>query len=226
MSDHDRQVGDPEVTDVRLPEKWLNDRRLVKLSDPAYRLFVASLLWSVTNRTDGMIETADLPTIPHVDTSHVSELVAGRLWRDISGGWVIADYSATQTARGELERLETIRRGDRERKARERATKASSQHVPPDVSAGSPPDASMRTVEARTGQDRDRLGQEGLPPDENENELIESPPVASRLKSPPRRHVPAPPVGVLACDLCSSIGPTRIDGCGRRVCVDGCGGPS
>jgi hypothetical protein len=39
------------MTDARFPERWLNDRRLLRLSDAAFRLFVISLTWSVSNRT-------------------------------------------------------------------------------------------------------------------------------------------------------------------------------
>jgi hypothetical protein len=50
--------------DARYPERWLNDRRINRLTDQAYRLFVCSLAWCVSNRTDGILEAADLLTIP------------------------------------------------------------------------------------------------------------------------------------------------------------------
>ena len=40
------------MTDARLPERWLNDRRLQRHSADHYRAFVNALLWSVANRTD------------------------------------------------------------------------------------------------------------------------------------------------------------------------------
>jgi len=48
------------VTDARFPERWLNDRRVLRLSDPAFRLFVIPLTWSVSNRTDGDLYDDDL----------------------------------------------------------------------------------------------------------------------------------------------------------------------
>ena len=43
------------MTDARMPERWLSDRRLLRLSDAAYRLHLTGLLWSVANRTDGEV---------------------------------------------------------------------------------------------------------------------------------------------------------------------------
>ena len=52
------------MTDARFPERWLNDRRVLRLPDDAFRLFVLSLAWSVANRTDGVLKDDDLPLIP------------------------------------------------------------------------------------------------------------------------------------------------------------------
>ena len=41
------------MTDARLPERWLNDGRLQRVSASAYRLFGNGLMWTVANRTDG-----------------------------------------------------------------------------------------------------------------------------------------------------------------------------
>jgi hypothetical protein len=38
------------MTDARFPERWLQDRRVLRLSDVGFRLFTLSLAWSVSNR--------------------------------------------------------------------------------------------------------------------------------------------------------------------------------
>jgi hypothetical protein len=63
------------VTDARFPERWLNNRRVLRLSDRAFRLFVISLTWSVSNRTDGeLYDDDDLLLIPRVDLAAASRL--------------------------------------------------------------------------------------------------------------------------------------------------------
>ena len=59
------------MTDARFPERWLNDRRVLRLPDDAFRLFVLSLAWSVANQADGRIYDLtpgtlfDIPAEPH-----------------------------------------------------------------------------------------------------------------------------------------------------------------
>jgi len=43
-------------TDARVPDRWLSDRRLQRLSDAHFRAFITSLVWSVSNRTKRVIE--------------------------------------------------------------------------------------------------------------------------------------------------------------------------
>ncbi len=53
------------MTDARIPDRWLSDRRLQRLSDVHFRAFITSLVWSVSNRTNGVIEPEDLRLIPN-----------------------------------------------------------------------------------------------------------------------------------------------------------------
>lgn len=137
------------MTDVRLPERWLNDRRLLRLSDPAFRLFVTALAWSVANRTDGALDDADLSLIPRADAGCANELVTAGLWRHHRDTWFIADFAVTQTSAHDLEVLENARRRDREKKARQRASKRDSAEG---ASPGTVPRDS--TGQDRQGQDR------------------------------------------------------------------------
>lgn len=151
------------MTDARFPERWLNDRRVLRLSDAAHRLFVVALAWSVSNRTDGVIDDEDLRLIPGVDTARAHELGQAELWDRYPDHWLIVDYDATQTTRDQLDRLDRIRRAEREKKARQRERKAGREAVdlvdegeggdsPPALSPGTVP--GDRTGEDRQGKDR------------------------------------------------------------------------
>ncbi len=115
------------MTDARFPERWLNDRRLLRLSDNGFRLFVAGLVWSVANRTAGVLDAEDLDLMPRVDAGQAAELEKAGLWRRDRDTWVIVEFADTQTSVDELVALENIRRSARVRKARERARKAASR---------------------------------------------------------------------------------------------------
>lgn len=116
------------MTDARLPERWLNDRRVRRLPDDAFRLFVNSLLWSVANKTDGVLYDDDLPLIPGAGSE--SHLVKADLWKRVTDYWLITDFADTQSSRDELDALAARRRADRKRKAAERARKAADPAEP------------------------------------------------------------------------------------------------
>lgn len=156
------------MTDARFPERWLSDRRVLRLSPLAFRLFALGLLWSVSNRTDGRIEAADLPLVPGASDGLVAELVAAGLWAVVPEGWIIPEFGSTQTSRHELEVLENARRREREKKARQRGSRGTvpgdknsrpeglsrgtKGSVPGDVPGDSPGDLSPGTAQDRTGQ--------------------------------------------------------------------------
>jgi hypothetical protein len=136
------------MTDARFPERWLIDRRLLGLSDAAFRAFVVSLAWSVGNRTEGVLDGEDLRLIPDVDSDRVAELVAAGLWVAEREHWQIRDFDATQTGRGELERLESLRKKQTEKKRRQRS-RGTSRGTPSRVTV---PGDGTRTGQARPGQ--------------------------------------------------------------------------
>jgi hypothetical protein len=128
------------MTDTRLPERFLTDRRIRRLSDAEFRSYVNALVWSVANRTDGVLHDEDLPLIPDVDAAHSAVLAKVELWRRDRARWLIVDYTATQTSKHELEVLDNARRREREKKARQRAAAAADDtHVPGDSPPVRPP---------------------------------------------------------------------------------------
>jgi hypothetical protein len=132
------------MTDARFPERWLNDRRVLRLPDDAFRLFVLSLAWSVSNRTDGRIYDDDLALIP-ASASGSGQLAKSGLWERVADYWLITVFEDTQTTRADLEHLAGQRRKARDRKRRERARRVA-RDVPRDVTADS-----TRPGQARTG---------------------------------------------------------------------------
>lgn len=141
------------MTDARFPERWLNDRRVMRLSDGAFKLFVCSLAWSVGNRTDGVIEQADVELIPGYQPHNADELSVSGLWQlGDSDRYEITVYEDTQTSRAQLEAADRKRAGDRERQARHRlAQRDQSRDVTRDV------------TRENKGQDRPVTGQASVP---------------------------------------------------------------
>ena len=141
--------------DARMPERYLVDRRIVRLTDAQRSSYLMATLWSVSNRTDGRIERADLALIPTFDQGSVDALVRAGLWeRDASSdAWLIDDYMTTQTSRADFEVLENARRADREKKRRQRAAKAESD------SRGASPGHVPGDSTGKDRQGKDRQGQ-------------------------------------------------------------------
>jgi hypothetical protein len=153
------------MTDARYPERWLNDRRLLRLSGDDHSAFIRALAWSVANRTDGVIEFGDLKLIPCMADSTPDVLVKAGLWRVIDGGerFHIVDYEETQTSRDDLEKLTNMRRRERDNKRRQRAKAAAQEDVPVTVPRdvpGEETEDATRTGQARTGEVLDETNEE------------------------------------------------------------------
>lgn len=152
------------MTDARFPDRWLSDRRLQRLSDNHFRAFIHSLAWSVTNRTDGVIEPDDLALIPRFPLDAVKAFLAVELWEPrgaVGRGWLITDFAATQTTALQLKAAERARAKEREKKARQRAAAreaptSTEAVVPGDVPADVPGD---NTGKDRQGKDRRSKGE-------------------------------------------------------------------
>lgn len=142
------------MADARIPERYLVDRRIMRLTDAERSSLFLATLWSVSNRTDGRIERGDLPIIPMFREEVVHTLVVHGLWvEDGPDAWMIADYQRDQTTRSQFEVLDNNRRRERDKKRRQRSKKE--EEVPGDVPGG----LSRGTLQARQGQARQ--GQEG-----------------------------------------------------------------
>ena len=135
------------MTDAQFPERGLNDRRILRLPDEAFRLFVISLAWSVANRTDGRIYDDDLALIP-ASAAGSGQLAKVGLWERVADYWQIAEFEETQTTRADLDHLAEQRRKARDRKRAERARRARRGQ-------GVPRDARRRVVGVVAGFDGD-----------------------------------------------------------------------
>ncbi|OFJ52559.1 hypothetical protein [Mycolicibacterium grossiae] len=140
------------MTDARIPDRWLQDRRLQRLNDAHFRAFITSLVWSVTNRTDGVIEPEDLGLIPNFAAKSVQAMVAAGLWQPLEKGWLITDYVVTQTSKDQLVALENMRARERQKKARQRAQKKGDGAAVPGTVPGDVP--WDNTGQDRPGKDR------------------------------------------------------------------------
>jgi hypothetical protein len=108
------------VTDAHFPERWLNDRRILRLPPEAFRFFVLSLTWSLANRTDGVIYDDDLALIPGSDPGAVDVLAKADLWKRTADYWLITVYAGTQTTAEKLEQLDANRAAEAASKKRRR----------------------------------------------------------------------------------------------------------
>lgn len=124
-----------------------------------FRGYVLALAWSVSNRTDGRLEVADLDMVPGCTLDTAEALVAAGLWTaaEDGTGWTIADFLSTQTSRDQLEGLELKKRQDAERARAYRSRKKSADHV----SASGEESREHHVTASRDdiGQDRARTGQ-------------------------------------------------------------------
>ena len=109
------------MTDFRFPERWLLDRRFSRLSGDALAAYVCAGAWCASNRTEGVIDRADLADVPRLTTPLADALTRAGLFGVTPEGWQMLDYADTQTSRAELEAAEHARRSERDKKRRQRA---------------------------------------------------------------------------------------------------------
>lgn len=145
------------MTDARIPERYLNDRRILKLTDTERSSYFMAAVWSVSNRTDGAFDEGDLNLIPTFNRSAIPTLLAVGLWARTAEGYADTEFLRVNTSRDDLLVLDNMRRADRQKKARLNAHKkgnhalcyaAVCEFLPGDV-----PGESSRGAD-RTGEDR------------------------------------------------------------------------
>ncbi|WP_190263740.1 hypothetical protein [Glutamicibacter nicotianae] len=109
--------------DSRFPTYYLQDRRVLKASPTAFRLFVIGSAWSVSNMTDGLIPTDDFALIPLAQTHDAEALVSLGLWAKVDAGWQIVDFLKIQTSASQFENALLQRRANEAKRQREKRAK-------------------------------------------------------------------------------------------------------
>lgn len=143
------------MTDARFPERWLNDRRIIRLTDSAFRTFVLGMTWAVANRSDGYVSSDDLDLVHGAKAADADELVKASLWsRADDAGYWIEDFTKVQTSAAQLDGLEHRKAQDR---ARAKKYREKSRGTEPDPDPSSSRDGSRDSSrddigQARTGQ--------------------------------------------------------------------------
>jgi hypothetical protein len=128
------------MTNANYPERWLNDRRISRLSDLEHRAMVLALTWSVANRTDGELLAGDLECMPkQVTPDTMGALVLAGLASvgTVSGeaGWTLGVYLETQTSAAALQAAELARRVKNAKQNAVRAARFSVESVSQTVSS-------------------------------------------------------------------------------------------
>lgn len=160
------------MTDARIPERYLNDRRILKLTDTERSSYFMAGVWSVSNRTDGKFDDGDLDLIPTFSKSAIKSLIGSGLWARSADGYVDTEFMRVNTSRDDLEVLDNIRRADREKKARLAAHKKGNhdlcypgvcEFLPGDI-PGESSRGAHRRGEDRTGKDNTGVSFDENPP--------------------------------------------------------------
>lgn len=134
-------------------------RKVFRLSDAAFRLWASAIDYAREQRTDGVIEQADLAAIPRGTAgtwkpSVAKELVTAGLWHSREGGgWQIHDFLDWQDSSVEANRKREQAR-ERMRRVRANSTRTGDERSPTDRSRSPDPDSNSGSdPEATTQQD-------------------------------------------------------------------------
>lgn len=209
------------MTDARFPERWLNDRRVLRLSDVDFRTFVTTLVWSVANRTDGRLEPDDLALLPGARDA-APRLTQAGLWETTNGTVTIIDYDDTQTSSEQFDAIDERRRRDRERKRARRSRGATSTGM-------SEPMSTRTSVRNPLGQGQGQAkapGEEEVQvTDDETNVWPEARPPGSGPRSPVPGAFPAATTSAVRCIDCGKLARSPLGGrC--RVCHFATGRPA
>lgn len=120
-------------------------RKMRKLSDSAFRLYIASIGWAFEYCTDGFVAAGELElltdlvpaggvTVSYRDLA--DELVRTRLWENADGGWLVHDYLDNQLSTA---RRDELREANTARQRRHRAATRDTRVTNAPVTRDSPP---------------------------------------------------------------------------------------
>lgn len=105
---------------ANLPVKWLSDGTIHGLSLLAWWLHSFGIAWSMQHESDGVIPVNALPVIepyrtrPVARSNALRELVESGLWRDTDDGYLIENWSGSQTTREQMDKKRAKWRRDKE----------------------------------------------------------------------------------------------------------------
>ena len=79
---------------VKLDDRFPSHRKIVLLSDRAFRLYVSALCWSSENLTEGLIRDRELSVVARIRgiKGAAKELEEAQLWDRADGGWQIHNF--------------------------------------------------------------------------------------------------------------------------------------
>lgn len=139
------------MVSANIPEQWLSNATILRLTDRAYRHHCVLLTWSVSNRTNGFIP-ADIALLQTgISEQGVGEVEAAGLLEREGDGWVLTHYNKTQSSAERIESaLTNLRQSSRESSRRHREKKKAQQHstTEGDITVTSPPESKEKQSKA------------------------------------------------------------------------------
>ena len=88
---------------LRLDEGFSEHRKVLELSDAAFRLHVTALCFCARNLTDGFVSEVAAHRCHPKPKALIAELISAHLWTRTSGGYAIHDYLGYNPTRAQVE---------------------------------------------------------------------------------------------------------------------------
>lgn len=112
------------MVSANIPEQWLSNVNILRLSYRARDHHTMLLMWSVANRTDGAIPRDIDIFQPTITAEGLEELVKAGFLLDRGQDFLLTKYEESQSSSAQIESaLENLRAGNRKRVAKHRAKK-------------------------------------------------------------------------------------------------------
>ena len=136
------------VTWFKVDDSFYSHPKVMMTSPGALGLWVVAGTWSAANLTDGFVSVQALPRLLPDSAELAEELVTVGLWRRAKGGYQFHDWTDYQPTK---KQVEEERRKWAEKKAKQRAAKASQDQMSPgDTQGDSRGDSSEESRSSRT----------------------------------------------------------------------------